>query len=87
MDQEPGRGIAVSDDAVGPDVEHAVSHLLVGRDPSPCVSPPAELGERGVEVSREGGQHNLDVEHSELLLRFCNSAPSANRVAVLRQGP
>jgi hypothetical protein len=29
MDKEPGRRIAVSDDAVGPNAEHPVGHLLV----------------------------------------------------------
>jgi hypothetical protein len=76
--QEPGRRIAVSDDAVGPDAEHPVGHLLVGRDPAPGISPPAELGESCVEASREGGQHDLGIEVSDsLLLRCCHQVPPA----------
>jgi hypothetical protein len=75
VDQEPGRRIAVSDDAVGPDAEHPVGHLLIGSDPASGVWPPAELGERGVEANCEGGQHDVGVELSDSLLRFCHQTP------------
>jgi hypothetical protein len=75
MDKEPGRRIAVSDDAVGPYAEHPMGHLLVRRDPASGVWPPAELGERSVEASCKGGQHNFGVELSDSQLRFCHQAP------------
>src|SRR5262249_47304868 len=34
MDEETRRRIAVSDDPVGPDAEHSVGRLLIGRDPA-----------------------------------------------------
>ena len=74
----------MSDDAVGPDAEHPVGHLLVGRDPAPGISPPAELGEGCVEASREGGQHDLGIEVSDSLLRLL--PPSSSSVARLTHG-
>src|SRR5262249_21284245 len=67
--------IAVSDDPFGPYAEHSVGHLLIGCDPASSVWPPPELGERGVEASCEGGQHDLGVELPDSLLLFCHSAP------------
>ena len=65
----------MSDDAVGPDAEHAVSHLLVGRDPSRASRLQPNSGRL---ASREGGQHDLGVEISDsLLLRFCHQVPPA----------
>src|SRR4051812_20862253 len=55
VDKEPGRRLAMSDDAVGPSAEHPVGHFLVRRDPASGVLPPAELGERDVEASYESG--------------------------------
>jgi hypothetical protein len=43
------------------DTEYAVRRLLVRRDPTASVAPPAELRERGVEPLSKSRQYNVRV--------------------------
>jgi hypothetical protein len=47
--------------STGADTEYAVRRLLVRRDPTASVAPPAELRERGVEPLSKSRQNNVRV--------------------------
>jgi hypothetical protein len=60
---------AVRDNALCARTKHTMRHLFVRGHPAAGVLFPAELWERRVEPSREGGQHHVHVEVSDWLLR------------------
>jgi hypothetical protein len=78
MDEEASWSRSVRHDSLGTDAEHSMRHFFVRCDPAAGVVLPAELREDGIETIRENGQHNLDVEVSEALLRWlrlCQGGP------------
>ena len=65
------------DDTLCAYTKHTVGHLFVRRDPTASVLLPAKLWECAVQTTGERGQHYLDVEVSDSLLRRLRSATSA----------
>jgi hypothetical protein len=68
VNKESSRCGAVRDDALCARTKHTMRHLFVRGHPAAGVLFPAELRERRVKPSREGGQHHVHVEVSDWLL-------------------
>jgi hypothetical protein len=70
VDEKARRRLAVGDHTIGADAEDTVGHLLVGRDPSASILPPAELRKYGIQARGERRQHHVRVELPDLILRW-----------------